>query len=342
MRAESSKDDAPKPEGGGGGTRKLLLFLLLQTTLLLLLAEGGARWLVPRPKQIFYDKAFPGNYEYRKPEHFARHRTRFWRLKSDAEKREAGDPLPDYHVNRHFLRGPDFEPQKRPGTYRIVCLGDSNTFGVGLRYERTFCHLLGAWLQHRGDLPAVEAINAGTPGYSSLQGVRLYEEEIAALAPDLLTLYFGWNDQLEAPIARDVEQHVPSPLVFSLQEFLGNSGLYTLLKTFVLRVRRGEAAADPLQERGRGKLGYRPRVLPEEFARNYERIVTEARKEGSAVVAIVPVTLPKESTLPLGAYIAALEDLAARIDLPLIDLPPLFEEVGKERLFQGHVEERGG
>ena len=78
-----------------------------------------------------------------------------------------------YGRNALGFRGPDRELEKPPGTFRIVGVGDSLTYGSGIRltgrlrpvpYEATFLARIEAALAARGG-PPVEAINLGLPGY---------------------------------------------------------------------------------------------------------------------------------------------------------------------------------
>jgi lysophospholipase L1-like esterase len=96
-------------------------------------------------------------------------------------------------VNRWGLRGPEFAWQKPPGTFRILGLGDSYTFGEGVRVEDTFLARLAASLNGGG--PArVEAINAGVSSYNTVDEVDSLELRWAGLRPDLVLITFVLND----------------------------------------------------------------------------------------------------------------------------------------------------
>lgn len=87
---------------------------------------------------------------------------------------------------------------KAPGGYRILVLGDSQTFGFGVRDEETLTVRLGELLQARFPQRAIEVINAGVPGYGTadqLAWLKLRGEE---LQPDLIIVQFlSVNDLLE-------------------------------------------------------------------------------------------------------------------------------------------------
>ena len=55
----------------------------------------------------------------------------YWRLKPNQDCYTKIDRKP-VHINSQGTRGPEFHRAKPPGTFRILSLGDSRTFGWGL------------------------------------------------------------------------------------------------------------------------------------------------------------------------------------------------------------------
>jgi lysophospholipase L1-like esterase len=86
-----------------------------------------------------------------------------------------------------FRGGTPASPQR--ARHRVVCLGESTTFGHGVATEQAWPAALGRELAGRD----VEVINAGVPGYGSRQLERRYARELAALSADVVVLYLGWN-----------------------------------------------------------------------------------------------------------------------------------------------------
>lgn len=96
-------------------------------------------------------------------------------------------------LNSLGLRGGEVSLAKRPGTKRVVVLGDSYVFGVGVDEE----HLFTTELQRLLDAEATgrfEVVNMGVSGYSTDQEYLLFRDAGARLAPDLTLLVACDND----------------------------------------------------------------------------------------------------------------------------------------------------
>ncbi|HEY8240159.1 MAG TPA: SGNH/GDSL hydrolase family protein, partial [Kiritimatiellia bacterium] len=81
--------------------------------------------------------------------------------------------------------------EKTPGTRRVICLGDSCSAQGIPPYSG---HLNALLRDKPPDDHAWEAFNAAVHGYTVLQGLGLYRARISLLKPDVVTIYFGWND----------------------------------------------------------------------------------------------------------------------------------------------------
>jgi len=94
------------------------------------------------------------------------------------------------------FRGPDLigpAGGKRP--FRILCVGDSITFGFSVDQPDTYPRQLSELLAKRHPGRPVEVINAGVPGWSWLQGLRFLDLRSTDLRPDLIIVGHGTNDQ---------------------------------------------------------------------------------------------------------------------------------------------------
>jgi lysophospholipase L1-like esterase len=92
-------------------------------------------------------------------------------------------------------RGPEIEPDKPDGVYRIVALGGSTTYTTGIQDNNlTYTALLQKVLGETYGHERVEVINAGAGGYSSWESLANLQFRVLALDPDLVLVYHGVND----------------------------------------------------------------------------------------------------------------------------------------------------
>jgi lysophospholipase L1-like esterase len=106
-------------------------------------------------------------------------------------------------INSLGQRGPEVTVAKPPGTYRVVALGDSLTFGYGAPQDGTWPAALERLLaQDRPALraSAVQVLNLGVSGYNSDNEARALEAKALPLDPDLIVVGYFLNDPQIAPM----------------------------------------------------------------------------------------------------------------------------------------------
>jgi lysophospholipase L1-like esterase len=107
-------------------------------------------------------------------------------------------------INSHGLRDREYSEEKPPNVYRVMMLGDSTTFGWGVRQEDTAAKMLERKLN--AHLPPghdkVEVLNAGVGNYDTVQEVTYYETRGLAFHPDLVVLVFFINDPEPVPVEK--------------------------------------------------------------------------------------------------------------------------------------------
>ena len=183
----------------------------------------------------------------------------------------------DVRINALGFRGPEIETPKAPGTLRIVCMGDSATFGFvqpDLPSQDdehvpivSYVEELRLVLEREGRRN-VEVVNAGVVGYSSSHGLRQLLLQVLDLDPDVVTFRFGVNDQYDAwaPALRALE---PDGLRREL--FYGFYGW----KLF--RLGLGAYQRIPWLHPEKGSV---PFTTNRRFRKNVERFVEVARARG--------------------------------------------------------------
>jgi len=96
-------------------------------------------------------------------------------------------------INESGYRGPLVERERVPGALRIVTLGDSSTFGVGVPYGSTYSAQLAAELKAapNGAATLVEVIDGGVDGFTIIQGLQRYRHFARKFRPDIVVVAFG-------------------------------------------------------------------------------------------------------------------------------------------------------
>ena len=98
-------------------------------------------------------------------------------------------------INKLGFRGPEFSEIKPENTYRIFMLGGSTMFGTGATSDQSTISGYVQQFFNEGDFEFnIEVVNAGIQGADSKTELKLIEDRIVDLEPDLIIMYDGWND----------------------------------------------------------------------------------------------------------------------------------------------------
>lgn len=100
-------------------------------------------------------------------------------------------------TNDAGLRNGAVAEMKRPGSYRVMMLGDSVLFGWGVRQDETVSARLQADWQAAGR--DVEVINAGDGNYNTIMEVEFFLKRLARYKPDMIVLNYFINDAEPVP-----------------------------------------------------------------------------------------------------------------------------------------------
>lgn len=201
----------------------------------------------------------------------------------DAEllwKFEPGAWVYGQRINRLGFRDREVAARKPAGTKRVICLGDSVTAQGQPGYAR---YLNERLIRESPDGARWEAFSMGVYGYSSQQGLRLFETVGRALKPDVVTISFGRNDHNVADVPDRVRMGCRLPRI---------------AKVFyeVLRYRRvGRLLLHAVDTRHRWTEVREPsglRVAPEAFRENMRAFVREVRAAGAIPIL---VTAPRRA-----------------------------------------------
>lgn len=173
---------------------RLLVFALLQLALVLAVSEVALRLLRPHNaslRTLLYEPTTPARFQeidslpallnqsplgYRPYEEFA-----------------------GFVLNSRSFRTKEYSTRKEPGSYRVLAMGDSFTFGSGgLPHPQHWPTLLEDGLSKRRD-GRVEVLRLGVGATETQFQLRLWQLEGASLEADAVVLgFFVGNDFIEA------------------------------------------------------------------------------------------------------------------------------------------------
>lgn len=261
----------------------------------------------------------------------------------------AGRPTWEVVLNSRGFRAPEFEGARPPGRIRVVCLGDSWTFGAGVDQDQAYPQQLEARLRRAFPAADVEVLNLGVMGHSSFQGREVLRRIALPLRPDAVLIGYGMNDSSVAGY-RDAEVAAARPaLRWSdwLAGAAGRSEVFRLLGYLALSLRHRppspEAAIREADARAAGRasavdlygaLEAWTRVPLADYERNLADMVALARSGGAAVVLLF------NELWPDNPYRAVAARVAARHGVPLVDAPDLLARA-RQRL-EADLERRLG
>lgn len=223
--------------------------------------------------------------------------------------------------------------RKPEGTFRIVCLGDSVTFGYRVPpvwperptdYNpewQPFPMLLQSELRKANPKRQIEVFPMAVPGYTSHQGLAWLRRDIDYLQPDVVIASFGWND-VSAGDVPDREAIDTRWFPVTIRWLVDHSQAFAHA-TLWLRSGNGptQASHNPF-----------PRVLESEYVHNFETIVALAREHAASVVVIgAPyrdsTTNPPEARL-MTSYRTALKTAMQKGETPYLEILELTEAAG--------------
>jgi lysophospholipase L1-like esterase len=242
---------------------------------------------------------------------------------------ERGEYRHAVSIGRSGLRGSDPRP-RQPETFRIVCLGDSFTWGLGVGDDEAYPQLLERRLAERFPGVDVQVLNAGVPGYGTVDELRYFESRIALLDPDFVTVQFlaenDFNDNRQPALGRvDIRDgwlHAAEPPRRGLARLLDGVKQRSLLARLVserggyLAARLGLAAAT---QGGRFSEADAGRA-----AESLRRMAGLARSSGAETLFVFATSqAPVVSRQPVAtAASAVVADAAAEASAGFLDLTP--------------------
>ena len=107
----------------------------------------------------------------------------------------------EIRINSLGFRDIEFKLNKEAGVIRVVCLGDSSTFGWDIKEDEAYPKIIEKFIHEKLPSHKVEVLNFGIPGYSSWQGRLFLAQRVWEFEPDILVVAYGRNDELDTAFA---------------------------------------------------------------------------------------------------------------------------------------------
>lgn len=255
-------------------------------------------------------------------------------------------------INSQGMRALGPVKPKAEGLMRIICLGDSYTFGTDVDDEYTYPGQLQDLL-NQARAARFEVINAGVMGYSSRQGLVYLREKLLNLEPDLVILEFGLNDAQPAvwTTFRSDAKMIPgdassgfkkiyaSPANFGLL-LLVKQPLVVYLRYLTARMKQGQlfgkgekpALKPVLMPMGGKRTNLQTRfrnarVPPDDFLANLDAFVRLGRERGFKLVFYIPYKI-------LPDYKNLIWQAASRNQIPVADFSDRFDAYDFDELLK--------
>ena len=104
------------------------------------------------------------------------------------------NPVWGISTNSEGFRDAEFPKNKSLSAFRIICLGDSWTFGSNVGQNEAYPQRLRALLRQEFPEANFEVFNLGVLGYASYNGLKLLKTRAINLDPDFVVLAFAMNE----------------------------------------------------------------------------------------------------------------------------------------------------
>jgi lysophospholipase L1-like esterase len=194
------------------------------------------------------------------------------------------------NFNRLGLRGNKEILPKQNDVYRIVCIGDSWTFGLGVAEDKSYPAFLEDFLRKNVPGVKIEVVNAGISSYSAEEIIHFLEKNINVLTPDCI-IFLGGTSGIAANVIKNPWDNRYIKFYSSkIGLFLSKSYLYNALSNLVLELR--------------GIIQYSEKdIIRENRVIAYSAdFLDRLQKEGKAVI-LLSYPLPKISkSIPYNIY----------------------------------------
>lgn len=326
-----------------GAVAKRCVFALIPVLTLLALAEIVARTFVSeatiarRFEQIEQIIVYLGS--ERGESIFEPDPNCFWRLKPGVVlPAERGTAWGGVMSNSQGLRSREILPERSTSARRVLCIGDSTTFGFGVDFADAWPNRLQELLDGE-ESGAFEVLNAGVPGHTSYQGRQRLEALLEKWHPQLTIITFGNNDGWRWDGLADKDHVAPAhgAALSGVPQWLNHSRAWSALLAWRNGFANRRAVANEAlwaEEATMNfltpNLSWTPRVSLGDFADNLRAMIALCRKYDCEVVLVVWPDQRQFLGQPMWRlpYQDSVREVARDTHVVCEDLVAVFEDAG--------------
>ena len=249
------------------------------------------------------------------------------------------------HLSTNSLgwRAVEVPPDKGDDEVRVMTLGDSSGYGLGVEDDATWSARLEYYLYAELRDRQVTVFNTACPGHTTHQGVKILQRHLPRVQPDLVIV--GYNNDPAPEFYTDAERERQAAWSMGLRRLAYRSSFYLVLRQVLIGVIRGhfltwtedlDGTGDVVTERPKTH-----RVPIDEYAANLRamnRLVSDA---GAQLILVrMPVNFgvpPLVDRFYDPDYIQVLQQESGDLGIPLVDVHQDWQQRNIEEFLLGHV-----
>ena len=203
-------------------------------------------------------------------------------------------------TNNLGLRNNSIPKEKSSGTFRIICLGASSTFGWGVERTEAYPAVLETMLNKTLSPKKIEVINAGQIGYTTYQGKKFFKDRLVDYKPDAVTIEYLLNDVDQCRFFRnDGRRDSQTPRLpaaaLELRKWMTQSRIYLCLQRIIGNFKQKNTAYAAAILKNRFTLST-IRVTQKEYEKNISEIIEFCISRG---ISVVLIKMPVNLSLPI-------------------------------------------
>jgi hypothetical protein len=222
---------------------------------------------------------------------------------------------------------------KPDSIFRIGVIGDSFTFAPYMQFTDTFPKKLEQMLNLNETPRRAEVVNYGVPAYSTSHEVAVAKTAVQE-GNDAIILQITLNDP-------EVKHHTPTGISENMQDRFGALKLegksgwlvrhwrsYGFVATRLHNTKTHSAYVDYFNDLFENPRTWKP------FSESMRRLVETVRRQNKPIVAVVfPLFgIPMDDNYPFYPIHAKVEELMKSLNVPVLDLSPIYKGIPLDRL----------